>query len=129
MAFVVTRTVETISGRRHYRIKISETAIDGTSEWSVDNLPEVATMVDYKATLLSGTASTIQPALGAAAAWVANTQDDIAVQQAAAAHVNDQTRVRMIIPTGNSLYGRTTPDAGADNNVDTEFVIIEGHQS
>ncbi len=121
----------TLIGDRKYRrtISFTETDVGVADEWVVKDLPRHFDLVSYKATKTAGTAATIGPVeLGDALLFVVNTQAHLATSTKAphATHINDQTVLAVILPVLATLVGRTTPDAGTDNDVSTELVIEFG---
>ena len=129
-AFTATATPQsTVLGeQRQVVVTIVEADAAAASEWSVTLPWRLGTIVSYKATLATGTSTgtTINPALGRATGWTASTQDDIATNDTTAAHINDQTHLGFQLSAGNVLYGVSTVDAGTDNDITTEIVIVEG---
>ena len=129
--YAATVTLTEISGPRGQRmwlVDVAETGAAAASEWSVVGVPVVGTITHYEVTLGAGAGTTVQPVLGMAATWTTATQDVIAEQAAAAAHILDNTAVPYALAKGTStIYGRSTVDAGSDNVVTTRFVIIQGH--
>lgn len=136
MAYAHTVTVTTsrrpMDGRRMWRIVIAETECAATSEWDVapadcagHPLPAEGTITLYAAVKTAGTAATLRPMLSDTTAPASTQIGWIGQQSAAAASVHDATSLRY---SGlATLYGRTTPDAGADNSITTEITIVEGH--
>jgi hypothetical protein len=112
---------------RWWHIVISETSVGAASEWDVSppNFPRAGMIVNFKAVLTAGSGTTIQPSLGRAAAYTAATTDPdfISEQSAAAASIADQSAVRFDGGSG-SLYGRSAVDAGADNSITTEILVV-----
>jgi len=129
MAYAGTSSVvfKTISGRRHAIITCSETEAAAASEWSIALGHPIWTLKSYKATLTAGTAASINPRLGRAASFVVSTQDHIATQGTTAAHIKNATAVPVVLSsTTPTLYVRSTVNAGADNSISTEIVLVEG---
>jgi hypothetical protein len=120
---VVTSAVP-LEGRARYRVVITETEGAATSEWSVTGLPSEGTITSYDA-VKTGTAATLQPILSDTTAPATTQVGYIGAQAAAAASVHDRTNVRY--QGLATLYGRSRPDAGADNAITTEITIVEGH--
>lgn len=133
MAYVqgtVTATPSMAGGVAVVAVSFSETGVTSTSEATIPRgvIPLIGTITSYTATLDSGTGTTIQPAVGRAALFVVSTQDHIASQSAAAAHIRDRTSARYNLLDGQDLIIRSTPDAGTNNVVSTAFVIRQGHE-
>lgn len=133
-AFTPTVTVSTkaADGRKRWRIVITETECANTSEWSVapadcagHPLPSSGTITHYAAVKSAGTAATLRPILSRTTNPASTQVGYIAQQSAAAASVHDGSSTRF---SGlSTLFGRTVPDAGADNSITTEITIVEGH--
>ena len=128
----VTLTRRLIGGRRVWRVVISETECAATSEWSVaaadadgDPLPSEGTITAYDAVKTAGTAATLQPILSDTTSPASTQVGYIGAQSAAAASIHDRTSTRY--QGLATLFGRSRPDAGADNSVTTEITIVEGH--
>ena len=124
-AATVTKTSTTISGRRIYLISVAETEAATGSEFEITGLPEICTLVSYRATKTAGTGTTIAPTGGATTGFAASSQNaNFAIS--AAAHVNESTRVPLRL-TGNKLVIRSTAnDATADHSISTLITIAEG---
>lgn len=129
MAYAATATVaenRTISGRRYVVVTISESDASATDEWSVQLPFSVGQIVLYNATLTGGAGNTINPRLGRASGWTANTQDDLATNNSTAANIQDQSKLAFYIDSGGTLYGVSQVDTGTDNTIETEIHIVEG---
>lgn len=126
MAATVTHTIEVRSGRRYHLVVVSETSTSNGDEWSVDNMPSQGTITHYQATLTAGSGSTIAPELGHATGWTVSTQDEIAVQSPAAAHINEATQAPFS-SSSQTIYVRSQVDAGSDNTIETAFTVVDGH--
>lgn len=134
-AAAITETITYDGGRRTITLEINETEGATTSEFSYGDgdgeyLPPMGTITSYKCDIVSGTATTIAPRVGLAAAWSDSTENEVAQAPAASAFYHDETLIRYT--TANSgarpaLYFRSTPDSGADNTITTIIVIVEGH--
>lgn len=121
----VTKTTTTISGRRVFKIVVAETEAAQTSEFEITGLPEVCTLILYRATKTAGTGTTIAPIGGAAASFTASSQNEN-FSISAAAHVSESTKVPMRL-TSNKLVIRSTPnDSTADHSISTLITIVEG---
>jgi hypothetical protein len=117
----------TISGRRHFIVTIEEEDTAAASEVVIANLPSVLTLKSIKTEIVSGTATTVQPALGTAPSFAPATVEYLGGQLSAVPFLIDQTPLKVYLPAG-VLVLRSTPDAGADNEIVTELVLVEGHQ-
>ena len=138
-AAVVTATkYKTFRGREQWRIVVAETEAAATSEWDTSGMVDgggntvkmmpIFTVIGYKSTLVSGTGTTIQPRLGKVTGWVALSQNDFGQQDAASAHVNDQTRLQCDVGIAGNLFGKSVVnDATADHVITTEIHVMEGH--
>lgn len=136
MAYAFTATVtmlrHQVGGRRVWRVVIAETECAAASEWSVAHadadggvpLPSEGTITSYDA-VITGTGTTLQPILSDTTNPASTQVGYIGAQSAAAASVHDRSNVRYQGLT--TLYGRSRPNAGADNTVTTELVVVEGH--
>jgi hypothetical protein len=135
MAYAHTVTVTTsrrpIDGRSSWQIVVTETECAATSEWDVAPgdcggypLPATGTITAYDA-VKTGTAATLQPILSGTTAPASTQSNYIGAQVAAAASVHDRSSTRYQGLT--TLYGRSRPDAGADNAITTTITIVEGH--
>jgi len=125
---VVTRTMN--GGRYIWRVSFTETEASSTSQWTVSDgsLPLSGTIILYTATRTAGTGTTIQPEIGRATGWTINTQDHIARQTSAAAHIHDSTgAIYALVTASPALFGRSTPNSAvADHTIYTELLIIDG---
>lgn len=142
MAYAAAVTVNELSpqaGRRTFEIVVLETEAAAASEWNTagtgsstltgsitaGNLPRVITIVSRKVSITSGTAATVAPiwarATGAVAAGAADYLDGFS----AAAYIDDIERVPRRLTTGN-IYGRSTVNAGSDNAIRTELIVVSG---
>lgn len=135
MAYTATTTVEHLTGsdgERVFRVIISETECAATSETSF-TLPvaghlrpvRIAQMYRVQAVKASGSATTLQPRLGSAAAA---TGVQIQYLATAGASVDDQPAAPVIIygTSAGVFYHRSQPDTGSDNSITTVYLIEEG---
>lgn len=140
MAYAATVTLQPVGydrGRPLLALTVVETECASTSEWStataVDsngqrvNLPKQFTIVRQKVYKTAGTAATVAPILARATGITAAGVNSISTQ-AAAASVDDAGRYPGYAPS-QVLYGRSTPNAGADNSITTEVLILVGWES
>lgn len=105
---------------------ITETEVGTTSEWNI-SIPTLCTITLFEAELTTaGSAAQIDPDLGLASAWTADTLDEVAENATAGTYVKNDTDIRVTAP-GNTLYGRSTPDDTADEIV-TRITLIVGHE-
>jgi hypothetical protein len=149
----VTCTTHTISGRRGMIIQIVEADAAATSEWKTTHtagtnpvtldgtsgldIPifPVGTITLYQSELVDATSTgtTIAPRMGKASGWTNGTQDEISRQATPAAFFRDTTHVPYAFnPAGAGgvkpkIFGKSTVDAGTDNDIITLIHIVEGH--
>jgi len=118
--------IRRVAGRKHITYTITETEVGTADEWSID-IPAFCTVALYEAELTdAGSATQIDPELGLAAGWTADTLDEVWPGSTAAAYVREQLDKRIAPGTSSpTLYGRSTPDATADEIV-TRITLIEG---
>jgi len=128
----VTHSRRPIDGRMSWQIVVTETECAATSEWDVAPgdcggypLPATGTITAYDAVKSAGTAATLQPILSGTTAPASTQSNYVGAQTAAAASVHDRSSTRYQGLT--TLYGRSRPDAGADNAITTMITIVEGH--
>lgn len=130
MAYSATVTGPTITihgGRKYYRYTVAETQAASGSEFTLDGLPPIATVVHYHARLTAGTGTTILPTLGNVAAWTASTVSSFGDIAAAAAAYHDTGSGIIVEPIAGKLYVRSTPnDATADHTIASVIVFAEG---
>ena len=120
-------------GRTATLYKIVETAVAVATEYSIA-APTFGTIVSFKSELVSGTGTTIQPILGIATGFTADTFEEISQINTAAAFINDITAIPYALaaafsaPSQNvgTITIRSTPDAAADNAVTTIIIIVHG---
>ena len=124
MGYTVDTRVEILAGRTYYMIEVTETDAAAASEWQI-TVPSIGEILLYQATLVSGSGTTIQPRVGKSSGWSDDTQDHVGGQDTAAAAIHDATPLPYAL-AGATMYGRSTVDAGADNEVTTLLVIREG---
>ena len=108
-----------------YSYTYTETEVAAASEATVEGVPKFGRIMRVKATLTSGTGTTIAPEMGNAATWTDSTQAEVLSGPTAAAHI-DETQVVRYYSSSGTLYVRATPDAGTDNAVSTEILIRDG---
>lgn len=135
MAYTSTVTVEHIAGaypERAFRVTITETECGTTSEASFTlssaggmHPVRLAQVYRVQAVKSSGSAATLQPRLGSAAAA---TGLQIQYLATAAAQVDDQPAAPVVIygTSAGTYYHRSQPGTGADNAVQTVYIIEEG---
>lgn len=135
MAYTATNTVEHLTGEdgeRVFRVTISETECAAASETSFV-LPvaghlrpvKIAQMYRVQCVKASGSATTVQPRLGSAAAA---TGVQIQFLATAGASVDEQPAAPTIIygTSTGTFYHRSQPDTGSDNSITTVYLIEEG---
>lgn len=116
---------------------IVETDVGTTSEYTISlaDLRAVSgegnlfTMTLVAADLTTaGTAATIRPKFGRATGWTVDTVDHIAQASAAASNHRITTDAKFLMAHGaNTIYCRSTPNAGTATTVTTEISIRIGH--
>ena len=128
MPYTATSTVtrKYIHGREHVIITVEETLAANGSEFSIEELPVIGTIVQYKATKIAGTGTTINPKIGRSAAFVVSTQDHIASNSVTSSHINDNSIVKYYSPTGILYFRSTASDLTSDHTILTEIVIVNG---
>lgn len=124
---ILSRRTTVERGRRHVTITVRETEAATGSEFSIPGLPPKGKIVSYKSTLTAGTGTTINPRLGLATGFVDDTQDHLATNSTTAGHINDQVQLRyQTADEAGELFINSSVDAGADNTIDTEIMVVEG---
>ena len=108
-----------------YAVTYTETGVAAASEATIAGVPKFGRIMSVKATLTSGTGTTIAPEIGDTASWTDSTQAEILSGPTAAAHIHETQVVRYYSSTG-TLYVRSTPDSATDNAVSVEILIREG---
>ena len=132
MAYSVTVTVDQLAydNRTYYYVRVDETDVDTTDEYTITGLPTHGEIIAFSATTVLG--RTIQPAFGRRTGFdPTDAQEiDLITQQAAAARtfINDQSTVRFYNLTDGEIFGQSTPDALTAGATVTEILIIEGIQ-
>jgi hypothetical protein len=124
-SYTVTRTVASVGGVRYFHVTIVELNTEPGSEWEATGLPINGKILLAIVTIKAGSASTVQPFLSRASGGTTTDPNFISQQSAAAAYVNDQTSVRYAGLTNGTLYGKSVPDAGSDNAIQTDLLIAE----
>lgn len=126
-AFVVTSIARTIDNHRHIAYTIVETDVDPTDEWNIDVPSDrPARMTTYEGELTDAdAATTLQPELGLVASWTTDGIGHLLQEETAIARVRNDVDVRFMSRNGK-LYGRSTPDAHADE-ITTRVTIVEGN--
>lgn len=126
MAFTVTKAAESTSdGRAMTVFTVAGTSVGASSEFEIDNIPEIGSIVLFQAELVSGTGTTLQPEIGSVTSWTDDTDDEVDVVDTALAWHNIHTTTHYYAP-GNSLFVRPVPDAGSDNVVAFKVGIVSG---
>jgi len=112
-----------------YLVRVIEQDADNNDESTIiEGLPEVGEIVLVNSHLVSGTAvpgATIQTEIGRAAAWVADTSDEVwdAGAALAAGRINTAPDQRYYAP-GKAWYLRSQcSDATADHTIQTEILV------
>lgn len=114
-----------IGGRRHVAFLITETEVGTDSEWSLPLGDPYWTMTLFESSLTdAGAATQIDPDLGLVAEFTVGTLDEVATNTEPGTYVRSQEDVRF---TGGTLYGRSKPDATA-NEIRTRITLVQGHK-
>jgi len=96
--------------------------------------PTFGTIVKFTSQLVSGAAATIKPIIGMESGFAADSFEEISEINTAAAFVNDITKIPYTLSTAftasgtnvGTMHVRSTPNAGANNNIITIIVIVHG---
>lgn len=128
MAYVQTISTPTPQLGGLVSITITETGVLTTSEWGPVRLPAYCELVAYRCDRVSGSASSrIDPVLGRAASWSSTGANHLltvewGADETPAPFAQVLTTVPLVLGSGGTLYGRTTPDVNGDNFT-TELVV------
>jgi hypothetical protein len=132
-AFAVsTPVVVWVNGRKHVTWKVTETGgIAPTDEWNIPGVPMPCDVKLHECELVTpGSAATIDPIMGTAATFVADTNNALPGNVTPAAHTRNQSSVRVRASSGGygTLYGRSGPNlaTGATGRIETYVTIAEG---
>jgi len=120
MAYGFTYTAERVG--KGYLYTINESELGTTDEWGPIFVPVEGRIVRLDVEKVSGSGTAFTPILGKTSGFTADTNDQVAVA-AQDAHPSEVLSVPYTSPT-RELYGRTTPDAGSDNVVETLLLIV-----
>lgn len=120
----VTRTRQRRSGYVYHFITVVETGVvDGTSEYTIDNLPKRGTIVEHRCVLTAGdgTATTVDPEVG-----TATTTKEIFENGAAGASTVNVNIAKGF--TANVLYARSgaNGNTGTTGLITTNITLVEG---
>lgn len=121
----ITKASTTISGRRIFTISVSETEAASGSEYEITGLPEICTVVSFRATRTAGTGTTIAPVGGATTGFTADSQNE-QFSFSAAAHINDSTRIPLRLTANKLVVRSTASDSASDHTIATLITIAEG---
>jgi hypothetical protein len=105
-------------------IRWTDTEAAAGSEAAIPNLPKSGTIKRYTATLVGGTASTINPSIGPTAGYSASSQQQVMAAPGAAAFID--VTGPFYFNSDEGLFVRSNPDAGTDNTVDHQLLIVPG---
>ncbi|MEO1715752.1 MAG: hypothetical protein AAFR76_01460 [Planctomycetota bacterium] len=126
--FTVTPTPKKVGDLRVYQFRVTEIAVQPASEWLIEDLPNLVTLVSFRSYLFDGdNAASFQPELGLKAAWTAGSLDHLTGQSTTTAVdtlINDFTRIPLFLPDGR-IYGRSKPDDTAVG-ITTDLVLVAG---
>lgn len=122
----VAKTAEAAPDRQNMiSVSWNDSEAQTTSEGVVQNLPKRGIIKRLTATLVSGTAATINPVVGRAAGFSPDTQDQVIAAPGAAAHI-DLTGPFYYYASEGALYIVGAPNAGTDNVISYEMLIVPG---
>lgn len=108
--------------------RITEDDVQTGSEWVISGLPTQCTITLFTSHLVvAGSASTIQPALGAISGWTIDGVGSISKASSADTDHVIGTKISAYLPTGQ-LFGKTTPDVNGAGRVITHVSIEPGHK-
>jgi hypothetical protein len=130
-AAVKTYTQGMTDGRRSVLVTVAETELAAASEYSIDmaglfgkTTPNWK-LVRFKLIETSGTAATYAPVWSNTTA-PASTQGGYVGTLSAAASQDSTNTGAGWVGTGATFYGRSVPNAGADNIVTSYLYFVEG---
>ena len=127
-ATVTVSPIAIVAGRAHYLVEVVQTAQRDTSEVTVSGLPVCGTVVWLRERLTAGTGTTIHLRIGTAAAFVADSYDEILEATATAAQYVEAGSGPYCTASG-TLYLRSGPNSTAtDHAITTQFVVVAGAQ-
>lgn len=122
----VSSAPRTVDGRSYVVYTIIESEARDSSEYELEDVPIIGTIVLCVSKLVSGTGTTVQPELGTSSGWTDTTIDEVGRITAAAAFINEGSNLRYAAPEG-SLWVRSTPNSVvADHAIETIIVVLEG---
>lgn len=113
--------------RGQFVITIVETSATSSSEITISGVPKCGTITRIRAKLTSGTGTTIRPRVGDAASFAADSYNETLAASGTAATVREPGSGPYCTSTG-TLYLRNGVNAGTDNAITTEILIVEGSQ-
>jgi len=127
MAFTTNLRTFFVNGVTWYHVGISETSVDNADTWNIEGVPNHGRIVMVRAEKTAGSATTLQPFFARTAAGaVDDTNKDFLCPAAELplAQLPNQIVDRPYFDlAGGTLFGSSNVDAGADNDVTTEFLI------
>lgn len=106
-------------------IEVRGTSVNTTDEIIIKNLPPLITLFGFRAELVSGTGSTIDPFLGRVGSFTAAALDQFLDNDTPAAWLENAALAderRLFLPDGK-LVVRPSPDSGTDNEVKFELLL------
>lgn len=114
-------------GKGYWKVTITETSVDTTTEVSVLGVPNVGRIVRQASAKTAGSGSTLDPIVGMS---TDPSGVEIAFENGtAAATVNNEPNSGFgasYAVSNNTLYHRSRPDSGSDNSVTTIYFIRGG---
>ena len=114
MAYASVVTVNNLGAGR-WLVQINESEAGAATEAVISGLPSRLKLLKQVTSLVSGTATTIDPILGTATN--PSGVNVVASNETAAADVNNLASPAIVFYNGTSLHHRSVCDAGADNVV------------
>jgi hypothetical protein len=106
-------------------IEVRGTSVNTTDEIVIKNLPPLVTIFGFRAELVSGTGSVIDPLLGRVGSFSASAIDQFLDNATPAAWMENSAAAderRLFLPDGK-LVVRPSPDSGSNNEVKFELIL------
>lgn len=117
--------VGSLGGRVAWRASGSDTNIgNGDEEVAIDGLPVYGTILALRVVLTAGTGTTVDPEVYRETGG--GDLDTIAVNDTAAASIDDQSKVRYYADDGVLYLSYGINDATADHSVEWELYVVDG---
>lgn len=125
-AFTVTATRTFYGTKPGLLLRVEETDCGAADEWTYYDAAlwlSTYTLHSIFVQPTAGAAANVAPVLGRAAAFTPPSDDTIATYSSGA-YLDDDTPV-ILRGADTGIFGRSTPDAGSDNTIVTEILLIE----